>query len=347
MECQNDRSVDSVFGQTIAFSLNDERVNPAVVKYLSSVRDEALRTSALRISEGKRHAADIYDEDDTIVKKKKPNSTCLTSLQYLNFRIDEWLAWFRNTQKMVLESGYLPQQHTEKSLNLLLGYLKVYLSERSDEKGSSVHLLKVLEKLPKAEEDETLELDKGWAEKIVKSLQTKQIDDIDDIKAFLTNADTTTPVGFKQWYQYLQQNEPSQAAFGRIINERNIWVLIQYMAQEWIKTIAKCRKPRQAIRFSNWLFYLLINVPANILADHTSNLRNLGKKCRAVITKDAEANTEGYCKKDEILLKKALPSDLKQLGVLTPPDDLDIIQLTLAIVASSYGQTDLIDPNIA
>ncbi|CCE91378.1 Brr1p TDEL_0C04890 [Torulaspora delbrueckii] len=345
MESQNGQSVDSVFGQTPAFALNDEQVDPAVVEYLNSVRQEALRTSAVKVSEVKRHAADIYDEDDIAVKRAKPSTKSLESIENLNSRMDDWLSWFENAKKTVLYDSPLPQRHTEESMNLLLNYLKQYLSGRAEEKGFVSHLLRVLKDLPEAEEDDAFELDEGWAESVVKRLRNKRIEGIEDITMIISNDDSTTPMGFKQWYQYMQQNEPSQAAFGQIINTKNIWVLIQYMTQEWIKIISKFKKPPQAIRFSNWLLYILFNVPENLTADYTSSLRSLGKKCQAIIRSDLESNTEGNVKRQALLLKNSLPSSLKDLGVRTPPGDLDVLLLSLYVIAIIYRQKDLINWN--
>lgn len=40
---------DAIFGQSRAFALSDSSVNPDVIEYLKSVRQEALRTNAISI----------------------------------------------------------------------------------------------------------------------------------------------------------------------------------------------------------------------------------------------------------------------------------------------------------
>lgn len=336
MSRKDDQSVDSVFGQTPAFSLTDPEVDPAVIQYLSGVRQEALRTNVIKRSELKRHTADLYDDDDeVIVKKPKAQEELPVRLKYVDSHLHVSVQWFENVKRVVLDNRTVCQSHTEKSLNLLLHFLREYLRGRSED-GQASHLLKVLEDLPPKEQDENedYELDEDWAESVVKKLRTRRISSITDIKAVIGEVNSK-PVGFKQWYQYLQRTEPAQSAFNTTIDARNIWVLVQYMAQEWIKNISRSKKPTQASRFSNWLLYILFNIPDKLTAEYTSNLRNLGKRCRKAIRETQESFAPS--------IKTIFPRELTELGVPSPPEDLDVIQLTLSVIAVIYGQRDLID----
>lgn len=341
MDSENGQGLDSIFGQAPAFALTDNQVNPAVVEYLSGVRQEALRTSGVKVAK-KKHEADIYDEDEIIIKRVKVDGAAVAYLEQFNTRIDDWLSWFKNTRETVLNNGPINQHHTEHTMNLLLNYLKLYLCGNKQEKDNVSDLVKLLKDVPTVANDDNLELDEEWAESVVQRLRKRHVKGINDIKMIILNADVPTPVGFKQWYQYLQQNEPSQAAFGPIINTRNIWVLVQYMTQEWVKTISKCKKPPQAIRFSLWLLYILFNIPENLSADHTSNLRNLGKKCQAIIKKELEPEAQADLKQKAPLLASLPASNFEDIGGLKPPEDLDIIRLTVSVIAITYRQRDLI-----
>ncbi|QLQ78883.1 hypothetical protein HG537_0B02310 [Torulaspora globosa] len=336
MNRKDDQSVDSTFGQTPAFSLTDPEVDPAVIKYLSDVRQEALRTNVIKRSELKRHTADIYDEDDeVIVKKSRSQKELPVCLKYVDSQVHIGVQWFENVKRVVLNNRTVCQDHTEESLNLLLHFLREYLGKLSQDEQTS-HLLNILEDLPpKAQDrDDEYELDEEWAESVVKKLHTRHINNITDIKTII-ETNSSKPMGFKQWYHYLQRTEPTQSAFNTTIDQRNIWVLVQYMAQEWIKNISKGKKPAQTSRFSNWLLYILFNIPDKLTAEYTSNLRNLGKKCRKAIREIQEIKVPS--------IKSIYPHELTELRIPSPPEGLDIIQLTLSVIAVIYGQRDLID----
>lgn len=347
MDTENDRTVDSVFGQTPAFSLNDPQVNPAVVQYLSGVRQEALRTSVIRTARVKRHTADIYDDDEVLIKRPRAQMPSSEAVKYVESHLNEIIRWFKDARKMVLGNSIILQSHTDDSINLLLHFLREYLTGMSEKDGEAADLLSILEDLPPMEENEDYELDEEWAESVVKKLCTRNIRSVNDIKLIINDSNLPKPIGFKQWYRYLQQTEPSQFAFSSTIDERNIWVLVQYMAQEWIKTMSKCKKPAQSAKFSSWLLYVLFNVPNRLTAEYTSNLRNLGKKCRRAVRETPENGNEGQNEPRSLLIKDVLSRELAELNVPEPPAGLNITQLSLSVIAVIYGQKDLIDWTIS
>ncbi|QLL31369.1 hypothetical protein HG536_0B02320 [Torulaspora globosa] len=346
MNRKDDQSADSVFGQTPAFSLTDPGVDPAVIEYLSCVRQEALRTNVIKRSELKRHTADIYDDDDeVIVKKPKAHKDLPVRLKYVDSHLLVGVQWFETVKRAVLDSRTVYQNHTEESLNLLLHFLREYLSGKLEGDGQASHILDVLQELPPKVGDgnDDYELDEEWAESVVKKLRTKHINSITDIKAVIGEVNSSKPIGFKQWYQYLQRTEPTQSAFNATIDGRNIWVLVQYMAQEWIKNISKGKKPAQASRFSNWLLYILFNIPDKLTAEYISNLRSLGKKCRRAIRESQEGRGTQSLDRKTPSIKAICPRELTELDVPSPPEDLDVVQLALSVIAVIYGQRDLIE----
>lgn len=342
MSSQNDQSVDSVFGQTPAFSLTDPGVDPAVIQYLSGVRQEALRTNVIKVTPAKRHTADIYDDDDeVIVKKPRVEEDLTPPPKYVDSHLTAALRWFESVKHLAVTNKPIHQNHTEESLNLLLHFLRDYLRGLKTVDKQASHLLNVLKDLPPIEENDDYELDEEWAESVVKRLRNRRISSVADVKSVINDTSSSKPVGFKQWYQYLQRTEPTQSAFSSTIDVRNIWVLVQYMTQEWIKNISKGKKPTQAARFAQWLLFILLNIPDNLTAEYTSNLRNLGKKCRRAI-KEAYGGKETIAS-ERITPPLACPRELTELNVPPMPEDLDIIQLTLAVIAVKYRQRDLID----
>lgn len=341
MEVEENQTIDYIFGQTPAFALNDSLVNPEAVRYLTDVRQEALRTNAIRIQRTKRHTADLYDDEEYCAKNLKNARRPPMQLKALRNNIETLVEWFKKAKHAVLKNYQMYQGHNEDTINLLLHYLKQYLLKSEEKRGVVTHLLNVLQNHPAVEDDDSLEIDEKWAESLVKKLKTKHIREIDDIKECISESNETIPMGFKEWYQYLQEREPTQSVFTSTINAKNIWVLIQYMTQNWVKDIAKCKKPPQATRFSNWLLYILFNLPINLTAEYASILRDLGKRCQQIINDDLLLSEEDRSEKKKILLIDTLPSELINLQVIPPPKEIDVLELTLSVVAIVYGQKDL------
>lgn len=341
MELEENQTIDYVFGQTRAFALNDSLVNPDAVRYLTGVRQEALRTNAIRIQKTKRHTADLYDDEEYHIKDPKDAQRLPTQLKAFQNNIETSVEWFKQARDVVLKDYHMSQGYDEGTMNLLIHYLEQYLSRSAEKRGIVTHLLNVLQNHPAVEDDHSLEIDEKWAESIVKKLKTKHIREIDDIKKCILESNEAIPMGFKEWYQYLQEREPTQSLFTSTINPKNIWVLIQYMTQNWVKDIAKCKKPPQAIRFSNWLLYILFNLPLNVTAEYASILRDLGKRCQQILFDDSLLNEADRSEKKRILLIHTLPSEMINLQVMPPPKEIDILELTLSVVALVYGQKDL------
>ncbi|SJM87494.1 related to Pre-mRNA-splicing factor BRR1 [Zygosaccharomyces bailii] len=334
MDTEN-QVVDAVFGQPRAFSLESSLVNPNVIKYLETVRQEALRTNAISNagrSTSRKHTADLYDDDEL-------TRTIPVSLRLFEKDMIDWIKWFTNAKQIVMEEGLAAQKHDADTLNLLLYYLKGYISAQEEQKGISTHILNILQELDTVHEDEHLEIDPAWAEHTLKNLRTEKIRDLEDLKAFITGASESVPVGFKEWYRFCQGHEPSHCYFTGTINSRNIWVLVQYMSHDWIKDIHKQKKANQVRRFSAWLLYILFHLPTNITAEYVSNLRELGKKCQRLILTDAIAEDP----KTGVLVQHLMTSEMIDLAVPAPPRELDIIKLALTVITVLYRQRDLIN----
>lgn len=328
-----DKSVDATFGQSRAFSLESSLVNPNVVIYLRSVRQEALRTNAISNagrSNRKRHKADLYDDEN-------PTKVIPSPLISFNESVGRWIDWFEQAKQKVTEEGHAVQEYDETSLNLLLYYLKDYIATRADKKGVVGHISKILQELEPVEENEQLEIDPSWAENMLKRLRARKIRRLEDLKNFIRGIDEFVPMGFKEWYRFCQEHEPAHVYFTKTINSRNIWVLIQYMSHDWIKDIHKQKKIGQVRRFSAWLLYTLFHLPTNVTAEYISNLRELGKKCQRLIVADAMAKDI----EKGVAVQDLLTSEMVDLSVPIPPKELDILKLALAVITVSYGQRDL------
>ncbi|QLG70299.1 hypothetical protein HG535_0A02370 [Zygotorulaspora mrakii] len=338
--------VDSAFGQSRAFSLNDKLVNPEAVRYLSNVRQEALRTNVSKKKQYTKYKASLYDDEEeetskvVVLNNNPPPSEVFADFR---LRMDKWLEWFIDTKQIVNENSDVFQGYDGTTMDLLLLYLRRYLSGLPEQKGIVLHLLSILKEAPNIKEDSSLEIDEQWAISTVKKLKNKKIKSIDDIKINIQELNREIPVGFKQWYQYLQEHEPTHTAFTSTINARNIWILVQYMNQEWLKDMMKCKRPPQSIRLSNWLLYILYHLPVNLTAESVSSIRELGKKCRKVIEEDAVKAASEEAKIKIPALQINLPSEMANLGISSAPCDLNIVGLTLAVIASIYRQRDLVD----
>lgn len=335
-----DESLDSTFGQQRAFNLEDPLVDPNVVSYLQDVRTQALTTNAISTrgrSFSPRHSADLYDDEP-------PSKEIPESLLDINRNFSFWMEWFNSARDIILEEAKTSQEDEEDSLELVLHYLKNYLQDQKNLKGKSVHILNILRSLEPISKDEgyddELEVDPNWVQSMMTKFEAQKVNNLDDLKKCAKPEDQIPPKGFKEWYRFLQAHEPAHAYFtGKIINSETIWILVQYLSHDWIKDIHKQKKFPRAQRFSAWLLYILFHLPINITAEYVSNLRELGKRCQKLIIADAKIPEA----KKHVLVKDCESSEMAELGTPLSPRGLDILRLTLVVIAVVYRQSDLMD----
>lgn len=343
MANKESQAPDSVFGQSRAFALTDPLVDPAVVAYLSTVRQEALRTStispvtmmSLKLP---KHNADMYDDVQESSLLTKPPRIPAFPEKLLAFQrnMDNWIQWFKHSKETIWHNGYIFEGYNTSTLDLLLHYLKKYLEAKKEKKGLIVHLLNILKDHPEINEDSEFLMDEDWLEATLNKLKTKKIKNLNDIKNIIGEGHKLVPNGFKQWYQYITENEPSHSIFKTVVNDRNIWVLVQFYSKEWIKDIYNNKKRQQVVRFSQWLLYIIIHLPTNLTADYISILRTLGKKCQKNVNDIAHAS-------DHLTETIVLTDEMKLLGIQEPPGNPSILELALSVISEFYGQRDLTD----
>lgn len=360
---------DPIFGQSKVFSTEDSNVNPDVIAYLASVRNEALTTSAIAMSSVKqpdidiniRHDASIYDdESEPVTKKTRGIPTDITTSQnefpaeLVNFneRMTPVVKWFEQLQTDVnSQPSNLGYHYDDLSLDILLFNIKQILETKNtqtENKGVSLHLMNILKdwapqgNLPEGDE---FEIDEEWIEKLLLKLECVKIPTIDFLKSFITGDYTyCEPRGFKAWNQFLVHNEPCKDMFATMINSNNIWLLVKYMAQTWITQISA----KQSHNLTLWLLYILVYLPRSVVANNTSTLRDLGKKCRGIILefywedKDKKNGEDAHINPLAILPHE-LKVEFKQFVCKPTPPETSLVELTLYIIATTYGQFDLLE----
>ncbi|CAI4054890.1 hypothetical protein SUVZ_16G3350 [Saccharomyces uvarum] len=331
---------DAVFGQSRAFALSDSSVNPDVIKYLNDVREQALRTNAISISsqvnlqKRTRHKSSMYDDEDEEVTKKRVVSPPLIRLQK---NTDMLVKWFNSVKYVVLTNAYEFTGYDDETLNLLLFCLMNYLKDVPCKSSKVEKIINILTEhtFPEQEEnkEQKLEIDEEWVKTVLVRLEKTNINSYEDIKRIIAEGDTHTLSGYNQWFRYIIGNDPRHTMFCEKITSKELWVLMKFMSNTWIKEIYK--KGTNHRRLQDWLFYLLIHTPERLTAEYTSTLRDLGKKCRELILKKPVQ----ACDDDKIIL----PMEMKELDVTIPSalENMTIIELATCIIAVNYGQKDL------
>ncbi|CAI4846163.1 BBM_1a_G0055460.mRNA.1.CDS.1 [Saccharomyces cerevisiae] len=332
---------DAIFGQSRAFALSDSSVNPDVIEYLKSVRQEALRTNAISIKnhmnlqKRTRHKSSMYDDEDEGALKRHAISPSLIRLQR---NVEIWVRWFNSVKATVLTNAYEFTGYEDETLDLLLLFLKNYLEDMPSKCTTVEKIISVLNQhsFPEKseEKEENLQIDEEWAKNILVRLEKTKIDSVEDVKKVITEGDKHELVGYNQWFQYLINNEPQHTTFHEKITSKQLWVLIKYMSNTWIKEIHK--KGRHYRRLQDWLFYILVHTPERVTAEYTSILRDLGKKCLELIQKKPVEAHEN---------KITLPKEMAELNVEIPAavENMTITELTVSVIAVNYGQKDLIE----
>ncbi|CAI1775133.1 hypothetical protein SEUBUCD646_0P03320 [Saccharomyces eubayanus] len=332
---------DAIFGQSRAFALSDSSVNPDVIRYLNDVREQALRTNAISISsqvnlqKRTRHKSSMYDDEDEEVTNKRIVSPPLIRLQK---NADMLVKWFNSAKYVVLNNAYEFTGYDDETLNHLLFCLMNYLKDVPCKNSKVEKIINVLNEhtFPENEEntEQKLEFDEEWAKSILVRLGKANINNYEDIKRIIAEGDTHTLSGYNQWFKYIIGNDPRHTMFCEKITSKELWVLMKFMSNTWIKEIYK--KGTNHRRFQDWLFYLLIHTSERLTAEYTSTLRDLGKKCRELILKKpVQAHNDD---------KITLPMEMKELDVTVPPalENMAIIELAICIIAVNYGQKDLL-----
>lgn len=390
--------VDSLFGQCKAFSIDDENVNPEVVKYLRNVRNEALTTSAISMNKMKnsagesnvtRHDASMYDDQNAIPITNIPKDPTTTNetretftdvsskkrrkltnggtlkdslipekLIIFNQRMIPVMDWFQNLQSDIFNLPCnMDYNYDNNTLELLISHIQRLLNDKDKPEpntGVKLHLSNLLKNWVPSEiinqtENNGYMIDDDWIQKLLIKLQCVKIPNIDFLKSVITgDYSNFEPHGYRSWNQFLLNNEPCKDMFNTIINDNNIWLLVKYMTQSWITEISE----RQNHNMKLWLIYTLVYLPSSIVANNTSTLRDLGKKCREIIIKhyytsypsdDIEKKTNEYEVYNPLVpLKKFIKLEFKQFTSKEIPDDATLLELTLYIIATKYGQNDLI-----
>ncbi|CCC67663.1 hypothetical protein NCAS_0A11050 [Naumovozyma castellii] len=340
------QAVNPLFGQAPAFAVQNSLVDPAVVRYLQDVRKEALRTTVVSIKPQKRArpvvTASMYDDDDdelpTLTARKKGRNSAYEfpdQLIYFDRNMNDWIKWFECTKNIVQEKAYEFTGYDDNTLNILLCQLKQYMETKSKDEDKLSSLIGIIsdECIETTDSsDHSLEIDETWAETMCEKLQSRAIKNISEIKDCVLET-PMEPYGFKAWYKYLISNVPVHTCFVTMINDRNVWILIQYFQQGLLEEIYK--RGKNASVLEEWLLEIMIHLPVNITAEYTSTLRDLGKKCQVLIKRQIESSSA------KTLLR--LPKELEELDIKAPQQNVSIFELVLSIIAKIYGQRDLID----
>ena len=175
---------DSVYGQSPAFELDNDAVNPLVIAYINNVRKEAVATRVTSFVDDNetqvvKHSADMYDdapvgtvtttELSKVVKMGTgPKRTVATDelisavgsqfdsvkekktvlpqrLQLFNSSADIWLSWYNETRNTLSKRGFSTQEYSSEVLNLLLYHIKMFLEgSKEPNTGIRAHILNLL-----------------------------------------------------------------------------------------------------------------------------------------------------------------------------------------------------------
>lgn len=407
--------VDSLFGQTRVFSIDDENVSPDAIEYLRNVRNEALTISAISMNNIRshtnksntiRHDASIYDDESDIpttdnstdnsnnnnnistinqagknsiyedsiryekvpvMKKRRKatneetpskNSPIPENLINFNQRMKSVMIWFQDLQVDIFNLPYNSDySYDHNTLELLLFHIQRIVTDKDKTErnnGVSLHLANLLKDWVPSETIEQIEnndyiIDVEWIQQLLIKLQCVKIPNIEFLKCVITgDYSNSEPHGYYSWNQFLLNNEPCKDMFNTMINSNNIWLLVKYMTRSWLTEITE--KHNHNMRL--WLIYILIYLPSSIVANNTSTLRDLGKKCREIILtyyhksfpsdSTNEQITKHKANNPLVPLQKCIQLEFKQFTSKEIPENATLLELTIYIIATKYGQRDLI-----
>lgn len=308
--------LDPIFGQHSVFSLSEEGVDPSAVQYLKHVRAESLTTIVSECDE-----AD-FREPLSIIQNQSSENNHTDLLVENPDLVNEWIDELRNEMEP-LDENISAELYDETMLDILVYEVKRYLDQHPEEKNDAVRRVTrdVSAPLNPAYEIQT-ELVKA----IIIKLRNKRFSDIHFLKKYI-NRPMPIPSNFRQWFGHIKHNEPTRQFMLRLSFE-DLMKVIGYMMQ-WVIDISK-DKPGTA-NLQQWLLYLWIFMPTDLLSHQVSQMRELGKKCRGILNKKAS------------IPALTLPKEISDIPFPDQRDRLNAIDISLVAIAYRFGQRDLLE----
>ena len=146
-------------------------------------------------------------------------------------------------KRQVLTSAYEFTGYDDKTLDLLLVYLKNYLKDIPSKSTTVEKIMNILNQnffpAELEQQDNEFEIDEEWVQDILMKLAKTSFNSVEDIKNIITEGDKHELSGYNQWFKYIINNEPRHATFCDKIKFKQLWVLVKYMSNTWIKEIYK------------------------------------------------------------------------------------------------------------
>lgn len=377
-----EKSMDgSTYGHNAVFGLEDDAVNPLVVKYLADVRNEAnatLITSFVKNEEPQtlKHSADMYDDEpvqdvshsreatptsdrfsqgnlgrDELVVSIEPRPSSLHNvernlparLQLFNANLPIWGAWYNTTRDTLLSKGFTTQEYSSQILDLLLYHIKVYLHGSAEPvTGIRAHLCNLL-KNHKVEDD--LLKENTWVideEWIIPTLSRLDSVRLRDIGDI--KRCLTGDYRDKRPRNYQQWTEFMKD------NEPTASMFSTMVGIDDIWIILKFMKV-------NWIKQI-----AKDMSSHTSRtlamwlLYSLLYLPKNLPASDISTIRDFSKKCRKLYLDKQVPTahsnpsifhtqlskELKGLGITSPDPDMSMLEMVIIVASSVFGQQDLV-----
>ena len=247
---------------------------------------------------------------------------------------NSYVKWFDCVRKRILDRAITTQEYDDKTINLLLFYLREYLKAHyTVRKGVVVHLVNLLKDLEiqQEEDEESWAFDESWVAPTLKRLGSVRLRKIEDVNVCLRGDYTSyrkTLSGFREWSRFIRENEPLHSMFCTMLNTADdLCLLLNFFSQTWLQWILK--EDNTSRHFVMWLFYIMVHLPSTLAATHISALRELAKKCLAIL----ETGT---------VVPLIPATEMKLQDTEAVPKDLGLLQLVVVLVSVKYGQLDLL-----
>ncbi|SMN20367.1 similar to Saccharomyces cerevisiae YPR057W BRR1 snRNP protein component of spliceosomal snRNPs, required for pre-mRNA splicing and snRNP biogenesis [Maudiozyma saulgeensis] len=267
-------------------------------------------------------------------------------LKIFDQNVNQWLTWFKDSKTEILKSAFTTQEYDDDILNLLLFYLKEHLTEtKTSNSGIGSHLQNLLKNHKVSNEVLALHswtIDETWVTPTLARLRSIRIRDIDDIKTCLVgDYKNKKPRNYDQWTRFIRENDPNSSMFSTMITQDDIWIILKFMKQNWLKVMIKT--PEKSARTGMWLLYAMFYLSENLNSTQISTLRDFAKKCQRLYL-DKFILHSPVTQEDKIpspVLR--LPSEMVGLEILQPQENPTVVELVLLVVSEIFGQKDLLE----
>ncbi|KAL6942128.1 hypothetical protein ACO0QE_003294 [Hanseniaspora vineae] len=335
--------LETHFGQSGVFDLNNDEVDPKVVEYLESVRNEALTITAIGTDVKNVRSSERQILGD--IESSIPTKLLTAPDHIVDFldRLPLIQLWYDESREELLNENVKEPESSEdedegeiNAANNLsskeeIDYNAILLQKLDEyfQKQNYKPWMDRVQPLIQAAKDkanaqnqaEPLELDDQWAREFATWLIQQSFTSYQGIKQCLQgyqDLQTKEPCNFAEWVTYVERNLEKEPPFEIPVGIE--FALLSYVCKNHLNK-----------DYSKVVTKILLTLPSKLLSTQISVLRDLGKLSALYLYNIGSLHTSKTL--------RTIVVDDESSGIIP----FNVAELVLTVLSEHYGQKDLIE----